>query len=74
MHNLILEDLDDTGAENQLFEDFGDKHIHSALRIVQTKLITPQDSEMIYDAMCILVAMYMSKVRNGELYENRTKH
>jgi hypothetical protein len=67
-------DIDDLDMENELLEGFGDKYIADALRIVTTRITTPLDNEMIYEAMCIIVAMYMNKVNTGSINKDRTLH
>lgn len=67
-------DIDDLDMENELLESFGDKYIGNALRIVTTKTITPLDNEMVYEAMCIIVAMYMNKVNTGSINKDRVLH
>jgi len=67
-------DINDLEMENELLEGFGDKYIGDALRIVTTKMITPLDNEMLYEAMCIVVAMYMHKVSTGSINKDRVLH
>jgi hypothetical protein len=67
-------DIDDLDMENELLEGFGDKYIADALRIVTTRITTPLDNEMMYEAMCIIVAMYMNKVNTGCINKDRTLH
>jgi hypothetical protein len=67
-------DIDDTDMENELLENFGDKYIADALRIVTTRTMTPLDNEIVYEAMCIIVAMYMNKISTGCINKDRTFH
>ena len=67
-------DINDLEMENELLESFGDKYIVDALRIVTTKITTPLDNEMMYEAMCIIVAMYMNKVNTGCINKDRILH
>lgn len=66
MLDLDTEHLSD---ENALFKAFGDRYIEDALRVVGTKFSTPADQEMIYEALCIMVAIYMKKVKDGDIDE-----
>lgn len=69
---MDTENLND--VENVLFQDWGDKYIADALRIVATKTMGPLDNEVVYEAMCIIVAMYMQKVKDGKINQNKVLH
>lgn len=71
-----LEDLDleTEHIENELFENFADRFLTDAVRIVATKTIDPMDGELIHEAMCIVVAMYMHKVETGQINQNKVWH
>lgn len=60
--------------ENVLFESFGDKFINDAYRLVSTNTIVPGDEEMIYEAMCIIVSMYMQKLKEGSINKDKVFH
>jgi hypothetical protein len=76
MDILDLENLhlDTEHVENELFENFADKYLADAVRIVATKNIGPMDGELIHEAMCIVVAMYMHKVETGQINKNKVMH
>lgn len=59
--------------ENELLEAFGNRYIEDAIRVVSTKVSVPQDQEMVYEALCILVAIYAQKIQDGE-FKGRTLH
>ena len=61
-------------VENLLIEKFGDRYLSEAMRIVSTKVILPFDSDMVYEAMCIIVAMYTQKVKDGEINKDKVMH
>lgn len=60
--------------ENELLEHFGDVYLDDAVRIVNTNKILPSDNKMIHGTMCIIVAMYVNKVRAGEINRNKVYH
>lgn len=66
--NLLAEN-----PEDELFQAFGDKYIVDAMRVVTTKCSGIEDQDMIYEALCIIVAMYINKVNTGKITE-RTLH
>lgn len=59
--------------ETDLVENFSDHYIHDAHRVAVSKIIKPEDYQMMYDAVCVLVAMYMKKINEG-LIEDRILH
>ncbi len=60
--------------ENTMFQNFGDKHISEAIRLVNTKIILPTDNDMIHEALCIIIAMYMQKIKDGVLNADKVLH
>jgi hypothetical protein len=66
--------LEDTDVENALFQDFGDKYIADALRVLTTKHVTILDRDMVYEAICIVVALYMKKVQDGVINQDKVMH
>jgi len=74
MFNLEEIDLTSTEMENQMLEHFGDQFLEDAMRIVQNRCFTPLDAPVIHEAMCIIVAMYVRKVKNGEININKVYH
>ena len=63
----------DTSEEDALFKLFGDRFIDDALRVVTSKHSFPEDQEMIYEALCIIVSMYLKKVQDGKI-DKRVVH
>lgn len=53
--------------DNQLLEFFGYQYLEDALRIIHTGHFTPKDAEVIHDAMCIVMSIYIRKVKSGEI-------
>ena len=74
MFDLEEIDLTSSEIENQMLEHFGDQFLEDAMRVVQTRSFTPMDAPLIHEAMCIIVAMYVRKVKNGEINLDRTFH
>ena len=70
---MLNVDLTGENPEDMLFEAFGDRYINDAMRVVTTKLSSVDDQEMIYEALCIIVAMYIEKVKTGKINQ-RTIH
>lgn len=60
--------------DNQLLEFFGYEHLGDALRIIQTGRFTPKDADVIHDAMCIVMSIYVRKVKSGEINEDIRMH
>ena len=72
-------ELDDVDVEilsndTELLETFAEKYLADAIRIIMTKAYTPLDSDLLYEAVCILTAIYMRKVKDGEIEQNKTLH
>lgn len=61
-------------VENLLIEKFGDMYLSEAMRIVSTRVVLPFDDNMIYEAMCIIVALYSQKVKDGEINKDKVMH
>ena len=45
-----------------------------AMRIITTKVILPQDVEMIQYTVALCMGIYMQKIRNGEIEVDRVTH
>ena len=67
-------DLHSPDVENQMLEHFGDQFLADAMRIVQSRSFSALDNEVIYEAMCIVVATYIRKAKTGEINKNRILH
>jgi hypothetical protein len=74
MIDLNDKDLSVLDHENELLENFGEKHLTDALRIISTRSANSADHELIYDAICITTALYMKKLKDGEVHINRIYH
>lgn len=72
MLDLNDKDFQILDQENAILEDFAEKHLDNALRIISTRSARAEDHELIYDAICIATAFYMKKLKNGEVHQNRT--
>lgn len=59
-------------TENQLLESFSDEFLSGAFRILSTNIILPNDTILVKEALAILVSMYMQRLNDGELNQNRT--
>lgn len=70
----IDEEIDIKAMENQLFENFGDKYLTDMIRIISTKSPIYTDNSLIHEALCIMLAMYMQKIKDGEINQNRDLH
>lgn len=64
---MLNVNLTNENPEDELFRAFGDRYIEDAMRVVTTRLSVPTDQDMIYEALCIIVAMYMQKVQDGKI-------
>jgi hypothetical protein len=71
---LEIDQLEDIKMENELLQVFADNYLDKAIRIVRTKQISQLDEEMVYEGMCILVSLYMNKVRKGEMNTDKVLH
>jgi len=67
-------DFNPTELEHQLIENWGDKHIEDAIRIASTSIITPYDSDLIYEAVCIALTVYSNRLRDGKINKDRRLH
>lgn len=74
MIDLQDQDFSVTEQENEMLEDFAEKYLSDALRIISTRCATNADHELIYDAICITTALYMRKLKDGEVHTNRKIH
>ena len=74
MFDLDDIDLHSPEVENQMLEHFGDQFLGDALRIVQSKSFSPMDAELVHEAMCIIVAIYVRKVKIGEINKDKVLH
>jgi len=54
-------------VENMLLEQFGNRFLEDAIRIIATRTVTPFDNELVYEAMCIIIATYTRKIKSGEI-------
>ena len=70
----MLEEFDFEQVENEMLENFGDKFLEDALRIVQTRTYSALDEPLIHEAMCIVVAIYTRKIREGEINQDKVLH
>lgn len=67
-------DLQILDTEDILLERFAEKYLADALRIISTRTAKARDSELMYDAVCITTAIYMKKVKDGEIHADRVLH
>lgn len=74
MIDLSDKDLSILDHENEIVEKFGEKHLAAALKIISTRAASAEDNELIYDAICIATALYMKKVKDGEILIGRVIH
>ena len=74
MFDLDDVDLHSPEIENQMLENFGDQFLEDAMRIVQTRCMNPLDGPAVHEAMCIIVAMYVRKVKIGEINQDKVYH
>lgn len=74
MIDLNDKDLSVLDHNNIMIEQFGEKHLNDALRIISTRSARESDHELIYDAICIATAIYMKKLKDGEVHANRVYH
>jgi hypothetical protein len=74
MIDLNDKDLSILDHDSVIIEQFGEKHLADALRIISTRSATSADHELIYDAICIATAVYMKKLKDGEVHINRVYH
>ena len=72
--DINSEFLNQREFENDLIEKFGDRFLTDAVRVLSSRRITPPDIELIHEALSILIAMYLSKVKSGEIEQDRVLH
>ena len=73
MEKRIVE-MDVIKLENRMLEEFADNHLQDAIRIITTRYTGIEDYELIYDAVNIVTAMYIKRLRAGECHNNRVLH
>lgn len=61
-------------TENELLEYFGERHLLNAVRLIASNQITPGDAELIHEALCIVVSMYVAKYNRGEIEQDTVLH
>lgn len=61
-------------TENELLEYFGQTHLLDAVRILASRSVTADDSQLIHEALCIVVSMYVTKYNRGEIDKDVVKH
>jgi hypothetical protein len=69
-----LHNIDSLEIENQLIETFGDVFIIDAIRILGGNIDIPGDAAVIHEALSIVVAMYVRKIKAGEINKNKVYH
>lgn len=69
-----LQHIDSPEVENQLLESFGERFLEDAIRIIGTRTYTALDEPLVHEAMCIIVAMYIRKVKLGEINQDKVLH
>lgn len=74
MIDLNDKDLSVLDQEVQILENFGEKHLVDALRIIATRSASAADHELIYDAICIATALYMKRLKDGDIHADRSIH
>lgn len=74
MVNLTDQDLATLDHENVLLEDFAEKYLADAMRIIATRSAREEDYDLIYDAICIATVIYMKKLKKGEVHKDRMIH
>jgi hypothetical protein len=70
--DTLLSSKEKLEVENMLLGQFGDKFLEDAVRIISTRTVTPFDDELVYEAICIILAIYTRKIHSGEI--NRVLH
>lgn len=70
----MLEEFDSEQMENEMLKDFADKFLEDAIRLIQTRKYTNLDEPLIYEAMCIVIAIYTRKLHTGEINQYRVIH
>lgn len=71
---MDFEGIETSEVENELLEHFGDQFLEDAIRIVQTRNFSELDAPVIHEVMCIIIAMYVRKVKNGEINKSKVWH
>jgi len=72
--DLEDEELQVLDYADSLLENFAEEYLMDALRILNTKLVRDEDYKLMYNAVCIVTTMYMEKIKNGEIHQNRVLH
>lgn len=60
--------------ETKMLQEFGDKYLGDVVRILNTHTVEPTDRELIDEGLSILVGMYTTRLRSGEISKYRIVH
>jgi len=74
MFVIDKDSIDIDWDDNELLEKFADRFLNDSLRIITTRTHTPFDTELLYESVTVLIAMYMKKVKDGEINRDRVYH
>jgi len=74
MVDLKDQDLRALDHENEVLEYFAENYLTDALRIIATRTTEDYDKELLYNAVCIATSLYMRKLKEGKVHQNRALH
>jgi len=63
----MLEEITSTEMENKMLEHFGDNFLGEAMRIIGERLYTERDEALVHEAICIVTALYLKRLENGDI-------
>ncbi len=69
-----MEYIDSREMENSMLEHFGENFFEEAVRIINTRTYAETDEPLIHEAMCIIIAIYLRKIKDGEINKDRMIH
>jgi hypothetical protein len=57
--------------ENELLTHFGHVHMQTAIEIITSGIVKPEDITAVQQAMCIVLAVYGEKIKQGIIEPDR---
>ena len=70
----MFEEFNSSEIENEMLERFGDRFLEETMRMIQTRTYVGEDEPLIHEALCIVLAIYTRKLKDGEINKGKVLH
>ena len=70
----MFEEFEHAEIENEMLERFGDRFLEETMRVIQTRHYVDEDEPLIHEALCIVLAIYTRKIREGKINKDKVLH